>query len=87
MEIDKKILTPWGEIGYITFKRTYARRLDETNPDSATEEFEDVIKREIKACREQLNINFTKEEEEFYLLIFSRENMRLSFFFFHRTDL
>jgi len=61
-----EIKTPWGEIGYITFKRTYARRLNEDDPNSKTEEFEDVINREIKACREQLGINFTPEEEEFY---------------------
>lgn len=76
MEIDKKILTPWGEIGYITFKRTYARRLNEDDQNSPTEEFEDVIKREINACREQLNINFTKEEEEFYFQ--SRMNLKWS---------
>ncbi len=23
---------PWGPLGYITFKRTYARRLSETEP-------------------------------------------------------
>ena len=23
---------PWGPIGYVTFKRTYARRLNETDP-------------------------------------------------------
>jgi len=76
MEIDKKILTPWGEIGYITFKRTYARRLNENDQNSATEEFEDVIKREIKACREQLGIKFTKEEEKFYFE--SRMNLKWS---------
>jgi len=57
---------PWGEVGYITFKRTYARRLEDDNPDSKTEEFSDVVKREILACREQLHVNFTKEEEDFY---------------------
>jgi len=34
---NKKI--PWGEIGYITFKRTYARKLSENS--NKTEEFED----------------------------------------------
>lgn len=61
-----EVKTPWGEIGYITFKRSYARRLQEENPESKTEELEDVVKREIKACRDQLNINFTKEEEDLY---------------------
>lgn len=61
-----KIETPWGEIGYITFKRTYARRLKESDPNSPTEEFDQVIKREIDACEKQLNIKFTEEEKEFY---------------------
>jgi hypothetical protein len=57
------IETPWGEIGYITFKRTYARRLDETDIDSPTEEFPDAVARVVAACREQLNVGFTKKEE------------------------
>lgn len=67
---------PWGEIGYITFKRTYARRLVEGDLNSPTEEFDDVVRREIKAHREQLGINFTKEEEEFYYS--SRMNLKWS---------
>lgn len=55
--------TPWGEIGYITFKRTYARRLDENDPNSDTEEFSDATERVIKACRKQLEVGFTNEEE------------------------
>lgn len=62
-EVLKNTVTPWGSIGYITFKRTYARRLDEGDPNSLTEEFPDVIKRIILACRKQLKINFTEEEE------------------------
>lgn len=65
MELDN-IKTPWGEIGYITFKRTYARRLNDNDVNSKTEEFTDVIEREIKACREQLNVGFTEKEEDFY---------------------
>lgn len=72
----EKIETPWGEIGYITFKRTYARRLNEEDPNSITEEFEDVINREIKACSEQLGIEFTEEEKEFYFK--SRMNLKWS---------
>jgi hypothetical protein len=56
--------TPWGEIGYITFKRTYARKLSETS--NKTEEFKDVVEREINACKKQLKVGFTKEEEEYY---------------------
>lgn len=56
--------TPWGEIGYITFKRTYARRLNDNDPNSPTEEFEDTINRVIKACKTQLKCGFSQEEEQ-----------------------
>lgn len=55
--------TPWGEIGYITFKRTYARRLNEEDVNSPTEEFSDTINRVINSCRNQLKVGFTNEEE------------------------
>lgn len=57
------IATPWGSIGYITYKRTYARRLKENDVNSPTEEFTDTVERIIKACAEQLNCGFTVEEE------------------------
>lgn len=56
--------TPWGSSGYFTYKRTYARRLIENDPNSATEEFPDTVKRILKATKTQLNINFTQEELE-----------------------
>ena len=52
--------TPWGELGYITYKRTYARKLKEGSDQ--TEEFEDTIARVVKACRTQLNVGFTPTE-------------------------
>ena len=55
--------TPWGPIGYITYKRTYARRLKEDDPNSKTEEFTQTIERVINACRKQLKVGFTPEEE------------------------
>jgi len=64
--MNKDLQTPWGEIGYITFKRTYARRLKEEDPNSKTEEFHDVIKREIDASERQLKVGFTAEEKERY---------------------
>ena len=39
--------TPWGEIGYLVYKRTYARRLKEDQKDSPTEEFHQTVQREI----------------------------------------
>jgi ribonucleoside-triphosphate reductase len=57
--------TPWSPIGYLTYKRTYARKLDESLPDdSPTEEFVDTIDRCIWAFENQLKVGFTKEEED-----------------------
>lgn len=60
----KDVQIPWGEIGYITFKRTYARRLKEEDPNSKTEEFWQVIQREIEASEKQLKVGFTEEEKK-----------------------
>ena len=57
------MVTPWGPLGYITYKRTYARRLDENNINSKTEEFEDTVDRVIKACKTQIKCGFSSEEE------------------------
>lgn len=54
--------TPWGPLGYITYKRTYARKLK--GNDSTTEEFTDTIDRILEACSKQLNLNFTNQEEQ-----------------------
>lgn len=62
-ELSKEIVTPWGEIGYIIFKRTYSRRLKEDDLNSKTEEFYEVIEREIEAAKKQLKVGFTPEEE------------------------
>ena len=58
------VKTPWGPIGYPVYKRTYARRLNDNDPDSDTEEFPDTVARVIKACRTQLKVGFTEEEEQ-----------------------
>jgi len=58
------IVTPWGPIGYITYKRTYARRLNENDINSKTEEFPDTVNRIVTACNQQLKVGFTKEEED-----------------------
>ena len=64
--LGENLKTPWGEIGYITFKRTYARRLKEDDPNSKTEEFDQVIKRELTACEKQLGINFSEKDKKDY---------------------
>ena len=72
----KDILVPWGEIGYITFKRTYARRLKEDDPSSKTEEFWQVIQRELEASDKQLKVGFTEEEKKGYAKM--RLNLKFS---------
>ena len=52
--------TPWSSVGYLTYKRTYARKINETQ----TEEFTDTIDRVVKATKDQLNCGFTVDEEQ-----------------------
>lgn len=67
------IVTPFGPLGYITYKRTYARRLNENDPSSKTEEYADTIERVLKATQTQLKCNFTDGEinelREYFLLL------------------
>ena len=53
-------LIPWGEVGYPTFKRTYARPTE----DGKTEEWPDTIERVIKACNDQLGCDFQEYEQD-----------------------
>lgn len=62
----KDLKVPFGEIGYITFKRTYARRLKEDDPNSETEEFWQVVQRELDASDKQLKVGFTEDEKMRY---------------------
>ncbi len=59
-----KYETPFSSVGYITYKRTYARRLDENDPNSATEEFEDTVNRVVNASNTQLGVGFTEDEKQ-----------------------
>lgn len=56
--------TPWSSVGYLTYKRTYSRRLDENDVQSKTEEFPDTVQRIIQASNKQLGCGFTEEEQE-----------------------
>lgn len=56
-------VTPWSPIGYVVYKRTYARKLDPTNPESDTEEWPDTVQRVIEATSSQLSVGFSSEEE------------------------
>ena len=58
----KEIKTPWGEIGYITYKRTYARKMS----NGSTEEFPDTIERELRGIDKQLKLNLSDEDKDFY---------------------
>jgi hypothetical protein len=61
---EEKIITPWGGTGYLVYKRTYARRLKDNDPNSKTEEFEDTVNRIVKACDKQLKVGFSAREEK-----------------------
>ena len=52
----------WGEIGYITYKRTYARQMK----NGKREEFEDTVERELKGIEKQLKLYLDEDEKEFY---------------------
>ena len=54
------IETPWSSVGYLTYKRTYARPIAGL---ARTEEFSETIERVITACRDQLHCEFTEAEE------------------------
>lgn len=74
---DSKIEWPreapnWGEVGYITYKRTYARRLDDDDPNGETEEWAQTLNRVIDGCQKQLNCNFdTSECQELFNLLYN----------------
>ena len=57
--MNKEVVTPWSSVGFLTYKRTYARPIEDR-----TEEFEETIDRVIIAANKQLKCNFTKEEED-----------------------
>jgi hypothetical protein len=61
----ENIETPFSTVGYLTYKRTYSRKLNpEDYSDTAeTEEFPDTVARVINACKDQLKIGFTADEE------------------------
>lgn len=61
---ENDVVTPWSTVGYLTYKRTYSRRLYEGDPDSPTEEFEDTVSRVVEACQKQLRVGFTLEEDQ-----------------------
>lgn len=53
----------FGEIGYLVYKRTYARPLGSKGEKS--EEFSDTVERVVRACQDQLQVGFSAEERDF----------------------
>ena len=56
--------TPWSSVGYLTYKRTYSRRLNEADVNSPTEEWPDTVERILSGAERQLKCGFSKEEEQ-----------------------
>ena len=58
-KIKDDIKPQWGPLGYVTYKRTYSRRI---NDEDKTEEYRDTVLRVLDACQRQLNVGFTNRE-------------------------
>jgi ribonucleoside-triphosphate reductase (thioredoxin) len=61
--MSEQVKTPWGELGYIVYKRTYSRINEHTG---ASEEYPETINRVLDACNSQLNMNLSSSETEEY---------------------
>jgi hypothetical protein len=57
------VVTPWSTVGYLTYKRTYARRLSESDLTGPTEEWTDTVERVLNASDKQLKVGFTAYEK------------------------
>jgi hypothetical protein len=53
---------PFSSIGLFTYLRTYARRHDDSDPNSTVESWEECVSRVVKATNSQLKVGFTKDE-------------------------
>ncbi len=54
---------PWSTVGYLTYKRTYSRRLIEDDVTGPTEEWPHTIERNINGAVAQLNVDLTEDEK------------------------
>jgi len=52
----------WGEVGYLTYKRTYAREMK----NGKKEEFSDTVERELRGIDKQLKLYLPDKEKDFY---------------------
>lgn len=65
-------INPFNSVGLFTYIRTYARRLDESNPTSLVETWGQCVKRVVLACNDQLHCGFKHEElVELYDLLYN----------------
>jgi ribonucleoside-triphosphate reductase len=55
----------FGELGYITHARTYARN----KKDGTKETFSEGIERELRGADKQLGVNFSEEDKEYYRMM------------------
>ena len=63
---------PFSTVGLFTFLRTYARRHDDSDPNSTIESWEECLTRVVLACNNQLGVGFTDEElQELFELLYS----------------
>jgi len=53
---------PFSTVGYLTYKRTYARKLDEVSGN--TEDFHQTVQRVLKATDDQLHCGFDADEKQ-----------------------
>ena len=62
---------PFDSVGLFTYLRTYARRIDEDNPNSLVETWQQCVKRVVLATNDQLGCGFKHEElVELYGLLY-----------------
>lgn len=63
---------PFDSLGLFTYLRTYARRHDESNPQSSIESWQECLTRVVNACNTQLGVGFTEsEKQEFFDLLYN----------------
>lgn len=55
----------WGELGFITFARTYARK----KYGGKIETFSETVERELNGIDKQLKLSLSEEEQEFYRMM------------------
>jgi ribonucleotide reductase alpha subunit len=52
----------WGELGFITYARTYSRKMK----NGVKETFTNTVERELRGIDKQLKLDFTDDEKDFY---------------------